>query len=103
VNDEERDDKYDHGYIFMENAQEEEVLFNVLASFVILGAYNVEEEGIPLLKIYLENGKAAVLHKKYKKKLQINLHIRQKSSSFPDFPIHRHTHQPTIGHILRHR
>lgn len=68
VNDEERDDKYDHGYIFMENAQEEEVLFNVLASFVILGAYNVEEEGIPLLKIYLENGKAAVLHKKYKKK-----------------------------------
>ena len=51
VNDEERDDKYDHGYVFMENAQEEEVLFNVLASFVILGAYNVEYEGIPFFKI----------------------------------------------------
>ena len=51
VYDEERDDKHDHGYVFMENAQEEEVLFNVLASFVILEAYNVEHEGITLLKI----------------------------------------------------
>lgn len=51
VYDEERDDKHDHGYVFMKNAQEEEVLFNILASFTILGAYNVVHEGITIFKI----------------------------------------------------